>query len=147
VRLFLLLLLLAISPTSSAFDPGVVRGQWAVYASNPTSGPDYYFLQFNSDLSGVLIRSFGGEETRRSFSATDVEKKDGYLEVRLSPSEKAVLSAWRLPSGAGKLTGQIFMYNKNGELFNMLYFPLQFLTPDHRFLMEIQIKRLSDEFK
>jgi hypothetical protein len=38
------------------------------------------------------------------------------------------------------------MYKANGELFNMLYFPLQLLQPGGTLLQETEIKRLSNEF-
>ena len=60
--------------------------------------------------------------------------------------EKVVLSAWKLKSGSGRLTGQLFMYKESGELFNMLYFPLQLLTDKHKFMDNNAIKELSAKY-
>lgn len=146
MRTLALLLLLIMAPAHAAFDRTVVQGQWGAYASHWFGPPQYYFLAINEDYSGVLVRNFGDKEVRRTFSAADVTFRDGYFEVALGSSEKAVFSAWKLPSGVGRLTGQIFMFKKGEELYNMLYFPLELLTPGHDLLGESEIRTLSDEF-
>ena len=146
MRKLVFALFLTLCQVSFAFDRNVVHGQWAVYSSNWLSGPDYFFLAVHEDFSGVLVRSFRGEEIRRPFTAANVLFRDGYLEIQLNETEKTILSAWKEPSGTGKLTGQIFMYKKNGDLFNMLYFPLQLLQPGDKLSREMPIKELSNEF-
>lgn len=128
---------------SAAFDHTVVVGQWAIYQKNLLSADYYYFLNINSDFSGVLVRNYGDKPESRKFGPSDVKKHDGFIEVSLSPNEKAVFSAWKLKSGSGKLTGQIFMYNHDGTLFNMLYFPLELLSKNHTLLENETIKELS----
>ena len=93
------------------------------------------------------MRYFGDKPLTREFKSSDVKKRDGYFEVSLNPREKAVFSAWKLKSGKGKLTGQIFMYKKNGELFNMLYFPLELLSENHKLLSHEAIKSLSANYR
>jgi len=132
---------------SYAFDHNVVKGQWAVYHNNLIEDDYYYFLSITDDYSGVLVRSLGHEPITRKFSIKDVSKRDGYIEIKLAEHEKAVLSAWKLKSGSGRLTGQIFMYKQNGELFNMLYFPLQLLEHKHDLFTYDEIKRLSEQYK
>ena len=141
------LTIILFSQSGWGFDHNIVKGQWAVHQSNMLSDNYYYFLKFNNDFSGVLVRSLEHEPITRAFKAEDVIKQDGYLEIQLSKYEKAVLSAWKLKSGSGRLTGQIFMYKENGELFNMLYFPLQLLNEDHEFLKHEEIKSLSTIYR
>lgn len=117
-------------------------GQWAVYENG-----SYYFLNINNDFSGTMVRAFNDAPSTFNFGSNDVIKRDGYLEINLTANEKAVLSAWRLKSGPGRLTGQVYMYKDNGEVFNMLYFPLQFLEPNHEFLSHEAIKNLSDKYR
>ena len=140
-------ILLIFSTTSSAYDPTAAIGQWAVYQTDLISDDRYYFLNIKPDYSGALIRSLGHEPIIREFNSAAVTKHDGFFEIALSPREKAVFSAWKLKSGSGKLTGQIFMYNENGELFNMLYFPLQLLNKGHEFLKHEEIKSLSTVYR
>jgi len=141
-RIFILTILL-FSPTCWGFDHDVVKGQWAIYDSNVLSENSYYFLKINNDYSGVLIRSLNHEPVTSKFSSKDVQKQNGYLEINLGNNEKVVLSAWKLKSGSGRLTGQLFMYKESGELFNMLYFPLQLLNDKHKFMSNDEIKELS----
>ncbi len=94
-----------------------------------------------------MVYDLGNGPAVLNFKTNDVIKRNGYLEINLTPTEKAVLSAWKLKSGSGRLTGQIFMYKENGELFNMLYFPLQLLTKNHKFLNHEPIKRLSAKYR
>jgi len=131
------------STASAAFDHTVAVGQWAAYQSNLLSADYYYFLNINSDFSGTLVRSLGNQAISREFRPSDIKKHDGFFEVNLAPNEKAVFSAWKLKSGSGKLTGQIFMYNGDGTLFNMLYFPLEFLSKNHELLKNEPIDNLS----
>ena len=145
-RIYILSIIL-LSSTCWAFDHNVVKGQWAVYQSNMLSDNYYYFLKFNNDLSGVLVRSLGHEPITRAFKAEDVIKQDGYLEINLSKYEKVVLSAWKLKSGSGRLTGQVYMYKENGDLFNMLHFPLQLLDNKHEFMRYDAIKELSAKYR
>ncbi len=140
-------LLLIFSTASSAYDPTVAIGQWAVYQSNLISDDRYYFLSIKPDYSGALIRSLGHEPIIREFNSGAVTKHHGFFEITLGPREKAVFSAWKLKSGSGKLTGQIFMYKENGELFNMLYFPLQLLNEGHEFLEHEEIESLSTVYR
>ena len=97
-----------------------------------------------SDFSGTFIRSLGHDPIIRKFSAGDVIKRNGYLEIKLNSNEKVILSAWKLDSGGGHLTGQVFMYKESGEIFNMFYFPLQLLEAKHEFLNYEEIKQLSE---
>lgn len=131
------------SSASAAFDHTVAIGQWAVYQSNMLSADYYYFLNINSDFSGKLVRYFGNKPISREFRSSDVKKHEGFFEVNISPNEKAVFSAWKLKSGSGKLTGQILMYNGDGSLFNMMYFPLEFLSKNHELLKHEAINKLS----
>ena len=137
------LTIILFSQSGWGFDHNIVKGQWAVYQSNMLSDNYYYFLRFNNDFSGVLVRSLEHEPITRAFKAEDVIKQDGYLEIQLSKYEKAVLSAWKLKSGSGRLTGQIFMYKENGDLFNKLHFPLQLLDDKHEYMSNDAIKELS----
>jgi hypothetical protein len=130
------------SSSSWSFDHNVVKGQWAVYDSG-----SYYFLNINDDYSGTMVRAFYHAPSIFNFDPNDVVKRDGYLEIKLAPKEKAVLSAWKLKSGPGRLTGQVYMYKDSGELFNMLYFPLQLLEPNHELLNNETIKQLSEKYR
>ncbi len=140
-------LLLIFCTTSAAYDATVVIGQWGVYQSNLLSDDRYYFLSIKPDYSGALVRSLGHEPVIREFDSGAVTKHDGFFEVDLGSREKAVFSAWKLKSGSGKLSGQIFMYKENGELFNMLYFPLELLNEGHDFLKHEEIKSLSATYR
>lgn len=143
VKYLALAIWLITGTATAAFDHKVAVGQWAAYQSNLLSADYYYFLNINSDFSGTLVRDFGDRPISRDFRSSDVEKHDGFFEVNLGPNEKAVFSAWKLNPGSGKLTGQIFMYNADGTLFNMLYFPLEFLGKDHGLLKHEAIDELS----
>lgn len=79
--------------------------------------------------------------------AEHVKKQNSYIEIQVSPNETAVLSAWKLKSGSGRLTGQILMQKENGELFNMLYFPLDLITPNHDLLSHEVIRVLSEKYR
>jgi len=147
MKKILTLTLLLICNHSWGFDHNVVIGQWAVYQGNITEKDYYYFLNINSDYSGTLIRSLGREPITYHFTKKDVIKNDGYLVIKLNKHQKAIISAWKLESGSGKLTGQIFMYNENGDLFNMLYFPLELLETDHKYLQNDTIKLLSKKYR
>ena len=125
----------------------MVKGQWAVYDSGLLSNNTYYFLSIKNDFSGVLIRSLGHEPITIEFSSKNVIKQNGYIEINISNYEKVVLSAWKLKSGSGRLTGQLFMYKESGELFNMLYFPLQLLNDKHKFMNNDVIKELSAKYR
>ena len=125
----------------------MVKGQWAIYDNGLLSDSTYYFLNINNDFSGVLIRSLGHEPITIEFSSKDVIKQNGYIEINISKKEKVVLSAWKLKSGSGRLTGQIFMYKESGELFNMLYFPLQLINDKHKFMDNDAIKELSNKYR
>ena len=125
----------------------MVKGQWAVYDSSLLSNSTYYFLNINNDFSGVLVRSLGHTPITREFSSKDVIKQNGYIEINLSNNEKVVLSAWKLKSGKGRLTGQLFMYKEGGVLFNMLYFPLQLLNDTHKFMGNDAINGLSAKYR
>ena len=140
------LTIILFSQSGWGFDHNIVKGQWAVYDSSLISNSTYYFLNINSDFSGVLIRSLGHKPITREFSTKDVIKQNGYIEINLSNNEKVVLSAWKLKSGSGRLTGQLFMYKEGGELFNMLYFPLQLLNDKHEFMGNDAIKELSEKY-
>ena len=142
MRNILAIITLTISTQCWAFDHNFVKGQWAVYQND-----SYYFLNISNDFSGTLVRALGHEPIVSKFSAGDVIKRDGYLEIKLNQNEKAVLSAWKLKSGSGRLAGQVFMYKESGELFNMLYFPLQLLEPMHKFLNHEEIKQLSKTYR
>ena len=141
-RIFALAILL-FNSTCWGFDHDAVKGQWAVYDSNVFSDNTYYFLSINNDFSGVLIRALSHKPITSKFLTKDVIKHNGYLEINLSNNEKVVLSAWKLKSGSGRLTGQLFMYKENGDLFNMLYFPLQLLNDKHEFMSNDEIKKFS----
>ena len=143
----LTIVIIFISSQCWGFDHGVVKGQWAVYHSNVLSKDAYYFLNIKNDFSGTFIRAIGHDPVVRKFGADDVTQRDGYIEIKLNPNEKAILSAWKLQSGSGLLTGQVFMYNESGELFNMLYFPLQLLEPKHELLDNETIKQLSKSYR
>jgi len=147
MKRFLLTSLLFFCTSSFAYDHSVAIGQWAVYQSNLLSDDRYYFLNINPDYSGALVRYFGDKPLTREFKSSDVKKHDGYFEVNLNPREKAVFSAWKLKSGNGKLTGQIFMYKEDGELFNMLYFPLELLSENHKLLNHEAIKSLNANYR
>ena len=141
------LTIILFSTSCLAFQHDVVKGQWAVYDSGVLSDSAYYFLNINNDYSGVLIRSLGHDPITSSFSSKDVIKQNGYIEISLSKNEKVVLSAWKLKSGSGRLTGQLFMYKESGELFNMLYFPLQLLNDKHKLMSNYVIKDLSAKYR
>ena len=130
-----------------AFDHDVVKGQWAVYKSSLLSKESYYFLHISDDFSGTFIRALGHEPITRKFTAQNVKKQNSYIEIELSPNETAVLSAWKLKSGSGRLTGQILMSKENGELFNMLNFPLDLVTPNHKLLSHKTIKVLCEKHR
>ena len=147
MKLLAFTILVFFSKLAFAYDHSVAIGQWAIYQKNYFSADYYYFLNIKPDYSGVLVRYYGDKPLVRKFDSNSVIKRDGYFEVQLSPREKAVFSAWKLKSGSGKLTGQIFMYKENGELFNMLYFPLQLLKEDHEFLKHEAIKELSATYR
>ena len=141
------ILLILFSLPSWGFDFAAIKGQWAIYHASLIADDDYYFLNINNDLSGTLIRSLGHEPIIRSFSSNDVIKRNGYIEINLYNNEKAVLSAWKLKSGSGRLNGLIYMYKENGELFNTLYFPLQLLKKNHEFLSHEKIRELSNKYR
>ena len=141
------LIIILFSAPCLAFQHDVVKGQWAVYDSSVLSNDTYYFLSIKNDFSGVLIRSLGHEPITIKFSPKDVIKHNGYIEIDISDNERIVLSAWKLKSGSGRLTGQLFMYKENGELFNMLYFPLQLLDDKHKFMGSDAIKKLSAKYR
>ena len=143
----LILSILISSPLTWAFDHNVVKGQWAVYQDNLFSEDYYYFLFISEDYSGALVRALGHEPITRNFGPENIKKQEGYLEIELGENEKAVLSAWKLKSGSGRLTGQVFMYKENGELFNMLHFQLEYLKPNHELLKNEKIKSLSNSFR
>ena len=147
MKLLIITVLLILSKSALAYDHSVAIGQWAVYQKNYLSSDFYYFLNINSDFSGVLVRYYGDRPITRKFESSSVTKRDGYFEVQLNPREKVVFSAWKLHSGSGKLTGQILMYKEDGELLNMLYFPLQFLKSNHEFLGYEPIKELSTTYR
>ena len=142
MKTILAIIIFSFSTLCWSFEHNVVKGQWGVIQDN-----SYYFLNISNDYSGTLVRALGHEPIVNDFSANDVIKRDGYLEIKLRPNEKAVLSAWKLESGSGRLTGQVFMYKDSGELFNMLYFPLQLLEPNHEFLNNATIKQLSERYR
>tara|TARA_R100000687_G_scaffold81919_1_gene79859 strand:- start:67 stop:510 length:444 start_codon:yes stop_codon:yes gene_type:complete len=139
------LMLLVVSSYCRAFDSSVVLGDWAVYQENLMSEDYWYYLCIRQDYSGFLIRSFKNDPLRRNFSSKELVKHDGFIEIQLSNREKAVLSAWKLKSGSGRLTGQIFMYRENGELFNMLHFPLNLVKDGEPILKYEQISGLKRE--
>jgi hypothetical protein len=147
MKRILTLTIILFSTSCLAFQHDVVKGQWAVYDSGLLSDSTYYFLNINNDYSGVLIRSLGHEPITSKFSSKDVIKQNGYIEIILSNNEKVVLSAWKLKSGSGKLTGQLFMYKEGGELFNMLYFPLKLLNDKHKLMGNDVIKDLSAKYR
>ena len=147
MKRILALTFILFSSTCLAFQHDVVKGQWAVYDSSYISDSTYYFLNINNDFSGVLIRSLGHKPITSEFSSKDVIKQNGYIQINLSNNEKVVLSAWKLKSGSGRLTGQLFMYKEGGELFNMLYFPLQLLNDKHDFMGNNAIKDLSTKYR
>ena len=147
MKSILTLTIILFGSTCFAFQHDVVKGQWAVYDNSLLSDSTYYFLNINNDFSGVLIRSLGHEPITSKFSSKDVIKQNGYIEIDLSKNEKVVLSAWKLKSGGGRLTGQLFMYKENGELFNMLYFPLQLLNEKHEFMGNDAIRELSEKYR
>jgi hypothetical protein len=129
-----------------AFEPKVVQGTWAVYDDNLVSSDNYYFLQINEDWSGEFTRSLGHKPITRTFTKEDVIFRNGYIEITASPKEKMVLSAWVLSSGSGRLTGQLFMYKKDGELFNTLYYPLDLVTPNSALLEQDDISKLYRKY-
>ena len=143
MKYLVLILCLVSSKAIAAFDHSVAVGQWAAYQKNLLSADYYYFLNINPDFSGILVRNYGNKAQARAFEPDDLRKHDGFFEIMLSPNERAVFSAWKLKSGSGALTGQIFMYNADGTLFNMLYFPLDYLNADHELLKHEAIKDLS----
>jgi hypothetical protein len=147
MKILVFTVLLFFCKLASAYDPSVAIGQWAIYQKNYLSADYYYFLNINPDYSGALVRYYGDKPIVRKFDSNAVIRRDGYFEVQLSTNEKAVFSAWKLKSGSGKLTGQIFMYKENGELFNMLYFPLQLLNENHEILNHEAIKELSAAYR
>ena len=147
MKSFISIFALIFSMTTSAYDHTVAIGQWAVYQSNLLSDDHYYFLNIKPDYSGVFVRSLDHEPIIRKFDSENVIKQNGYFEVNLTPNEKVVFSAWKLESGSGKLTGQVFMYKENGELFNMLYFPMQLLKNNHEFLKYEAIKELRETYR
>ncbi len=147
MKRILTLIIILFSTSCWAFQHDVVKGQWAVFDSNALSDNTYYFLNINNDFSGVLIRSLGHKPIARKFTAKDIVKQNGYLEINLGKNEKAVLSAWKTKSGSGRLTGLLFMYKDNGHLFNMLYFPLQLLNNKHDFMSKDEIKQLSAKYR
>ena len=147
MKRILALTIILLSSTCLAFQHDVVKGQWAVYDSGALTDKAYYFLNINNDYSGVLIRSLGHEAITIEFSSKDVIKQNGYIEINISKSEKVVLSAWKLKSGSGRLTGQLFMYKESGELFNMLYFPLKLLNDKHELMSNDVIKDLSAKYR
>ena len=139
-------ILLAYSVFSFSFEPKVVQGSWAVYHENLASDDYYYFLQINEDWSGELTRSLGHDPITRSFQKKNVVFRDGYIEIQASESEKMVLSAWVLPSGSGRLTGQLFMYKENGDLFDMLYYRLSLVNPNSELLEHDEISKLYKKY-
>ena len=147
MKRILALTIILFSSTCFAFQHDVVKGQWAIYDNGLLSDSTYYFLNINNDFSGVLIRALGHEPITIEFSSKDVIKQNGYIEINISKKEKVVLSAWKLKSGSGRLTGQLFMYKESGELFNMLYFPLQLLNGKHKFMDNDAIKELSNKYR
>ena len=147
MKRILALTIILFSSTCLAFQHDAVKGQWAVYDRALLSDSTYYFLNINKDYSGVLIRSLGHEPITSKFSSKDVIKQNGYIEINLSNNEKIVLSAWKLKSGSGRLTGQLFMYKESGELFNMLYFPLKLLNDKHELMGNNVIKDLSAKYR
>ncbi len=142
MKSILAIIIFSFSTQCWSFEHNVVKGQWGVIQDN-----SYYFLNIGNDYSGTFVRSLEHDPIVHDFSSNDIIKRDGYLEIILGPNEKAVFSAWKLKSGSGRLTGQIFMYKENGELFNMLYFPLQLLEPKHEFLNHATIKQLSERYR
>ena len=129
------------------FNHAVVEGQWAIYHKNFISDADYHFLNIKNDLSGTLVSSLGHLPITRKFKSSDVVKRDGYIEIQFNNTEKAVISAWKLKSGEGRLAGVIYMYKESGELYNILYMPLQLLNKSHEFLSYDEIRLLSKKFR
>lgn len=113
---------------------------------NLVSSDYYYFLQINEDWSGEFTRSLGHKPITRTFTKEDVIVRNGYIEITASPSEKMVLPAWVLPSGSERLTGQLFMYKEDGELFNMLYYPLDLVMPNSALLEQDNISKLYRKY-
>ncbi len=143
----ILVLGLLICTTATAYDHNTAIGQWAVYQKNFLKPDYYYFMNLNSDFSGVLVWNFASEPVAREFSSDSLIKRDGYFEVQLGPTEKAVFSAWKHESGEGRLSGQVFMYKHDGDLFNMFYFPMQSLSKNHEFMQYEAIKKLSYTYR
>ena len=146
MRQTVFLILVLLSTFTFAFEPKVVQGTWAIYEKNLLSDDDYYFLNINEDWSGEFTRSLGHKPITRTFTKENVIIQNGYVEIAVSASEKMVLSAWVLPSGSGRLTGQLFMYKENGELFNMLYYPLELVTADSKLLKQDVISNLYQKY-
>jgi len=142
MKLLVFTILVFFSKIALSFDHSV-----AIDQKNHSSADYFYFLNINSDYSGVLIRYYGDKPTVRKFDSNSVIKRGGYFEVQLNQREKAIFSAWKLKSGSGKLTGQVFMYKEDGKLFNMLYFPLQLLKEGHELLEHEAIKELSATYR
>ena len=95
MRWLLLSLLLALDTANAAFDRNVVVGRWAVYASNLLAGPDYYFLHFNPDFSGILYEMM--ESYWPAVARGDEEAPAALREwaVKLEEKPKYVMSSTR----------------------------------------------------
>ena len=141
------LILFLLSSSCWGFNHDVVKGQWALYENNYISNDYYYFLNINDDFTGVLIWSFDNKPMIREFVSKDVIKRDGYIEIELESNKKFILSAWKLKSGAGRLSGQLYLYKENGELFNMINFPLHLLEKNHKFLEYKEIKKHAETYR
>ena len=141
------ILLLLISLPCWGFDYSVLQGNWAIYHKDKTTDEKYHFLNINKNLSGTFVRSLGYQPITRAFKSSDVRKRDGCVEIDLHNNEKAVLSAWKLKSGDGRLNGVIYMYKDTSELFNTLYFPLQLLNENHIFLSHKSIRELNVKYR
>lgn len=153
MRVLLTTIILFSSLNCWAFNHDIVKGQWAVYQENPKTnnklsyGDFYYYLDINNDFSGTFIRYLGrGEPKTRTFKPSAVKKHDGFIEIQLNKSEKAVLSAWKI-NNSGALVGVIYLYNEKGVLFNMLHFPLELVSPDHKILKRQVIKKYYEKYR
>lgn len=137
---YLLFALAMLSSTALAFEPSILQGQWAAHQQRETGEDRYFFLSVNADLSGVLVRTQGGETIERRFDVEDTMSREAYLEADLAEGETVILWAWKQNNGVRRVNGLLFEKGRQEPVRNMLPVPLEYLGPDHELHLDPRIR-------
>ncbi len=140
------LLLLLYSPWAMALEPTVLQGQWAALQQRQDARDRYFFLTVNADLSGVLVRTSGGETVTRRFDAQDSRNREAYLEADLAGGETVILWAWQQNNGLRRVNGLLFDKGRQAPVRNMLPVPLEYLGPQHKLRQNPRIGAWTREY-